>query len=281
MVDSVGLEPTSHRLRAEYNCHYTTSLNSCILNNVMKTAILISGRQRFTREFDDFLNSLSNYDQLDWYFLFWNATHEQDVRVPPTWPTNVDAVRERIQSRLPAKSTIVHLSIEEPPVFDETQSYNLTPWSIGSHIWTMYYGIHRVNQIREQHGPYDLVIRTRPDIGITEPLDLGAIHQQLLANPRTVLTPENHRHSMHGAPINDLFGIALPEVMSIYSDAFNHIGEQQARGVPFHGETVLACHLTEQGIQYPLTDFHSVMRLYTNHGGPYVGDTSVEYGQWN
>jgi len=248
----------------------------------MKVAILISGRQRFTREFDDFLNSLSNYNQLDWYFLLWNTTHEQDVRIPPNWPIEVGAVRNHIQSRLPAKSNIVHLSIEEPPVFDETKSYNLTPWTIASHTWTMYYGIYHVNQIREQHGPYDLVIRTRPDIGITETLDLVAIHQQLILNPTTVLTPRNHRYGMHGgAPISDLFGIALPDVMSIYADAFNQINDQQVQGIPFTGESVLAYHLTQKGIQYPLTNFHSVMRLYTNHGGPYVDDSNIEYGKWN
>jgi hypothetical protein len=247
----------------------------------MKVAILISGRPRFTKEFDDLLDSLTSYDQLDWYFLLWNATHEQDVRIPPTWPNNVDDARKRIESKLPERSNIAHLSISEPPAFDNTKQYNLTPWSVAPNIWTMYYGIYAVNQIRKQNGSYDLIIRTRPDIGITEKLDLTARHQQLISSPPSVLMPSNHRHGMWGNAVNDLFGIALPNVMDIYADAFNHIDEYNSRGVPFHGETVLAHHLSVNNIQVPNTDFHSVMRLYTNNGQPWVDDTSIEYGRWN
>jgi len=247
----------------------------------MKIAIMISGQPRFTREFDDFLNSLSNYNQLDWYFVLWNSTHEQDVRIPPTWPTDVDAVRERIQARLPVNSNIVHLSVEDAPVFDESQNFRLTPWSIAKNIWTMYYGIHCVNAIREQYGPYDLVIRTRPDIGITETLDLTAIHQQLINLPPTVLVPNNHRHSMLGTPVNDLFGIGLPGVMSTYSRAFERLEEFKQQQYPFHGETVLSLHLQSSNIQIPGTNFHSVMRLYTKDGNPWVDDNSIDFGQWN
>lgn len=261
--------------------HYTTAVYLRLVNNTMKVAIMISGRPRFTREFDDFLNSLSNYDQLDWYFMLWNTTHEEDVRVPPTWPTDYDAVKERIQSKLPRNSNIVHLSIEEPPAYDDTQEFRLTPWSIAPHIWTMYYGIYMVNQIREQYGPYDLVIRTRPDIGIAEKLNLPAIYQSLIANVNTVLMPSNHRHSMAGPPVNDLFGIALPDTMTLYSQAFTRLEEFKNKQLPFHGETVLSWHLATSNIHVPDTNFHSVMRLYTNHGGPHDGDSSVDYGRWN
>lgn len=247
----------------------------------MKAAILISGRPRFTKEFDDFLNSLTNYDQLDWYFLLWNATHEQDVRIPPNWPSNIEDIHTHISSKLPANSNIVYLEKPAPPEFDSTQNFNLTPWSIAQNIWTMYYGIQAVNSIREQHSPYDLVIRTRPDIGITEKLDLRAIHNHLVTQPPTVLMPNNHRHSMFGPPVNDLFGIALPDVMSTYSRAFDSIPEINEKHIPFHGETVLSYHLQKNNIAVPLPNFHSVMRLYTHNGQPWVDDTSTNFGRWN
>lgn len=247
----------------------------------MKTAILISGRPRFTQEFDDFLNSLTNYDQLDWYFLLWNTAHKEDVRVPPNWPTTIEDVRDHIAGKLPANSNIVYLEQPAPPEFDSTQNFNLTPWSIAQNIWTMYYGIHAVNSIREQHGSYDLVIRTRPDIGITESLDLRAIHQQLIEQPNIVLMPENHRHSMIGTPVNDLFAIGLPETMSVYSRAFESIAEINEKHLPFHGETVLSYHLRKNDIQVPSPNFHSVMRYYTHNGQPWVDDTSISFGRWN
>lgn len=246
---------------------------------------MLSGLPRFTREFDDFLNSLSNYDQLDWYFLFWNATYNDDVRIPPNWPVDPSAAREKVKNFLPDKSNIIHYEVTTPPQFDSSKSYNLTPWSIAKHIWTMYYGIYAVNSVRRAHEttakPYDLVIRTRPDIGITEKLDLAHLHDQLKQSPNTVLMPNNHRHGMTGNPVNDLFGIALPDTMNIYAQTFEYIDAYNQAGLPFHGETVLSHHLKVNNINIPHPGFHSVMRLYTNHGGPYVGDTSVEYGRWN
>lgn len=247
----------------------------------MKTAILISGRPRFTREFDDFLNSLTNYDQLDWYFLLWNSTHEQDVRIPPNMPHELEAIREYISSRLPANSNIAYLNSADQPAFVDDGQFKLTPWSIAQNIWTMYYGIKLVNDVREQNGPYDLVIRTRPDIGITEKLDLRAIHAHLSTQPPTVLMPDNHRHSMIGTPVNDLFAIGLPDIMSTYSRAFDSIPSMNQRNLPFHGETVLSYHLRENNIAVPLPNFHSVMRYYTHNGQPWVDDSSTDFGRWN
>ena len=253
----------------------------------MKVAILISGFPRFTKEFDHLLESLQNYDQVDWFFLFWKATHQDDVRIPPSWPTDIESVRNSIQQRLPERNHVVHLSIQEAPEYTPTIKYNTTPWSVDKNIWTMYYGIFAVNNIREQYEldqvPYDLVIRARGDVGIFESLDLRVIHQTLLQNPNVILTPANHRHGL-GFSINDLFAIGLPATMSIYAQAYLHLDEYTQKGMLFHGETVLGYHLQQNRIQAPMTNFTCAMRYYKNDGTlrtPYDPDTVVNYGRRN
>ena len=257
------------------------------VNTDMKTAILVTGRPRFSREFDDLLINLKNYDQLDWFFLLWNSDHAEDIRIPPSWPYgDIDTIRGRILHNLPERSNIAHLSIVDPPAFDATKSYNITPWSVAPNIWTMYFGIQAVNDIREQyelkHGPYDLAIRARPDIGVDTPLDLRSLQEQLSNMPPTVVVSSNERHGMSGTPLNDMFGIMLPSTMSTYSRAFENIDKYNAQGLPFHGETVLAHHLHVNNIAVPPTNFRCVGRQYGRNGEPRLGDDSnSDFGRWN
>lgn len=253
----------------------------------MKVAILISGLPRFTREFDDFLDSLTGYTQLDWYFLFWKISPSKDLRIPPSWPYDDElATRHRIEPRLPKNSSIINLSIVNEPTLDSNRSFNITPWTIVPSILSQLYGIKQVNLLREQHesryGSYDLVIRARPDVGVNMELDLTDIAEQLIQAHPTLLMGANHRHGLAGRTANDLFAIGVPTVMSTYARLYNCIDAYAALKLPFTPETYLAHHLAVNNIDTPITELETVFRYYTSDGkNAWINDHYVDFGRWN
>ena len=66
---------------------------------------------------------------------------------------------------------------------------------------------------------YDLIIRSRPDIGIDAPLDLVQIHNFLEQNPNYLITPINRRN----CGFNDMFAVGLPNTIKTYCEAVDHI----------------------------------------------------------
>jgi hypothetical protein len=241
----------------------------------MKTAVMISGFPRFTKEFDHLIESFVNYDQLEWFFLFWNSTNNDDRYIPPNWPKNPRDMEKILLSRLPSNSKIAFLKVVDPPKFDLTKQYILTPWSAQKNILTMYYGIFAINQIRKQFGEYDLVVRARGDVGIIEKIDFKMFYEYLKSKPNSVIMPDNHRFGMVGPPVNDIFGIGLPNIMDVYADAFNYIDLYNKEGVPLHGETVLSCHLHRNKISAPVSGFNQIFKTYVDQNG------QPDYGQWN
>lgn len=247
---------------------------------------MLSGQPRFTREFDDFLNSVKDYDQLNWFCLFWDSNHQEDPRIPPNWPRDPRAAQQRLKNYLPENSYIQHYEVRPTPYFDTAKKYNTTPWSVDRGIYLMYLGLEAIGQIRQQweqqNYTHDLVIRTRPDVGIQTPLHLTRIHQLLKQHPRTVIMADQPRHGLTGHPVNDWFGIALAPVMNIYTDAFTYIDQYNSQGLPFHGETILAHHLAQNQIAIPLAGVQAVFRHYCRHGGSkYIIDSSCDPGRWD
>ena len=244
----------------------------------MKAAILISGQPRFTREFDEFLSNLTEYDQLDFFFYIWDTKASDSDFIPPTWPETLKDIRSKILSNLPPNSNIVKLEIVPQPEYNPTKEYNLTPWTNASNMWRMFYGIKKVNQLREDweavHGTYDLVIRARPDVGITAPLSLKESKEYIDLNPNSILVPNNHRHGI-GIAINDMIGIGSSTLMSTYARVFDHLDEYHDNGTSYHNETLLGHHLNVNNILYPGNNINVIFREYHH---PHVG--KIDYGRW-
>lgn len=247
----------------------------------MKVAAMIAGLPRFSREFDDQLANLQNAE-VDWFFCLWKGkfTGVNDNYVADTWPVDSrEKTLEKLQANLPSNHRVTVLELPElPPYPHEGRQLNVTHWTTVPNIWNMWYGLKLVNDMRlayeAEHGVYDLVIRTRPDITINNPINLQAAKQWLDANPTCLLTPADGRTGMVGYPINDQFAIGLGSTITEYCKCFDHLFEYNDRGVPYHAESLLAYHFLQTGITTPMTDFTQSIRIYKN------ADGTPDYGHW-
>ena len=244
----------------------------------MKIAILISGQPRFNREFNDLLDNLDSNDQIDFFFYLWNSDPKEIHWIPPTWPIDPQLIESKIRSNLPANSHIADIKILPQVPYTVTRSYNLTPWSNPVNIWYTYYGIKQVNLMREQYeqvnGVYDLVIKARPDTGIDRSIDFSFIKQYLDENPNTVIVPNDRRYGMSGVSVNDLLGIGLSSTMSTYCRAVDFFDKYNDEGCKYHGETLLAWHLTKNNIDIPETNFNCTFREH------WYAHNTPDYGPW-
>jgi hypothetical protein len=244
----------------------------------MKIAVTISGLPRFTKDFDDLLTSLQDYDQIDWFFYLW--TNGTDQSVPPIWNTmNVDEMRAKIEVNLPERHKIAHLSLNEIPEYNVEREPPPNPWTVIKGVWYNHLGLKRVTEIREQyeqeHGQYDVVIRARPDVGIT-PISLRQSYEFILANPNVILMPSNNKITQF--KVSDLTAIGSSRTISVYSTMFDHMLGYHDRGVLYHPETLTGYHLYVNGIvspDIPHLDFHMNLRSHT------MPDGSMDFGRWS
>lgn len=244
----------------------------------MKIAVLISGQSRFTREFDDFLDNIEDYDQLDFFFYIWTARHEDNMLIPRTWPVSADDVRARIVKNLPPKSNLVELVVTDPPAYTPPDWIQPNPWTAPFNVWNNYYALKQVNMLREQHGPYDMVIRTRGDVGIRSKLNLRSVNQFIQANLNTIITPDNFRHGV-GFALNDMIAFGSSAAMSVYCNAIDYFEQYHKQGLHYHAETLLGQHLKVNGINYPLTGIEQIKNEYQSPLGLPCPDV-VDYGRW-
>jgi hypothetical protein len=246
----------------------------------MKTAILINGQSRFTREFDDFLDNLKNYDELDFFFYIWTAKHDESMLIPRSWPLDKESVRNKIINTLPENCNLIALEVTDPPEYTILKNIQTNPWTNMVHVYNNYYSLKQVNMLREQHDMnYDLVIRARGDVGITTPIDLRAVHTYLMSNPKMILSPDNLRNGL-GCSLNDCMAIGTSDTMSIYCNGIDKFETYHAQGVPYHAETLLAHHLNVNRISYPLTGIHQIKNEYQTPRSLSHPD-SVDYGRWS
>lgn len=247
---------------------------------MMKTAILINGQPRFTREFDDFLKNLTNYDELDFFFYIWTAKHNETMFIPPSWPLDKEAVRNKIINTLPENCNLIALEVNDPLEYVVPDHIQRNPWTNPFNVWNNYYSLKQVNLLREQHGvDYDLVIRARGDMGIRNPIDLRSIHNHLVSNPKMIVTPDNLRNGL-GYSVNDCIALGTSDTMSIYCNSLDEFETYHKHGVPYHAESLLAHHLNVHGITYPLTGIELVAREYQTPLYLAKPD-SVDHGNWS
>lgn len=227
----------------------------------MRTALLLSGNARFCAEFDMQLDNLKN-SCIDWIVVLWTRKFGdgsfKNELISPSWnaPTANDA-RRIIESKLPPNHSLVHIELVDPIEFPAlTKNYKRIDCNVES-LFHQYWMLHKCDLARQQTGEYDLVIRSRPDIGLTAPIDLQRVHDFLEQHPKYIITPSNHRN----CGFNDMFAIGLPNTIKTYCEAVNHIDHfNLTLNVQLHSELMIATILQSQGLLWPLTNFEVSLR---------------------
>jgi hypothetical protein len=250
----------------------------------MKIAILVSGQPRFTKDLNDLIYNLQEYDQIDWFVYVWKSSNAVDSYVSPSWNNDKSQVYTKLVNMLPPNNFIARLEIVDPPKFDINKSYHIVPGGTVPHVWTMYYGLKMINEEKEkyesQFGKYDLVIRTRADLGITKTIFLNRVKQYLdqLSN-KTILIPDNGRlgfvpHGMILNTVNDNFAIGTSEDMSTYCQVFDYIDQYTQEGIPMSAESMLGYHLLKNNILTPTSNFEVTVRKH------WISADTLDYGRW-
>lgn len=244
----------------------------------MKTALLLSGNARFCVEFDMQIHNLRN-SEVDWFIVLWNRKHgdgfERQALMSPSWQaTTAEEARAIIEPKLPAGHRIAHIELvdpaEFPPLTKQYKRIDCTPLNLFQQYWIL----KRCDARRQAVGGYDLVIRSRPDIGIEPPIDLQQIYAFLKQNPSCIITPTNHRN----CGFNDMFAIGLPDAIKTYCNAIDHIDHFNLDlNVQMHSELMISTIVGAHGLQWPQTDIRVSIREQGQGSGPtFIPD----FGRW-
>jgi hypothetical protein len=248
----------------------------------VKIAIQISGQPRFTREFDDYLTKIQDYDQLDFYFYLWNHTNKNHALISSNWPSNLDDIRALMEKNLPKNSNIIELKVVKPPAYTVPSYVQSNPWTNPLNVWYHYYSFKQVSLLRENYeqlnGKYDMVAKARGDAGIKQTISLRQCYSVIQQNPKIIIVPDTHRHGI-GYSINDMIAWGSSEAMSIYSRAIDHFEEYHKQGLYYHAETLLGHHLTINGFVWPTFGIEEIKNEYQDPVA--IPDPKfVDYGKW-
>lgn len=197
----------------------------------MKTAFLISGDPRFCADFDIQIKNLTG-SEIDWYVVFWKKDHsftgepgsldeKWSNMISPLWKHdyNLDDARNIIESRLPAGHRLMSIRLEDYNSWiPDTSHYRnmhceITPalaqWYLVKKCW---------DSLEESGNHYDLIMRSRPDIGLSPSIDLQLMYNTLLSRPNTIIS----EFRTPTRCVNE-WAIGLPNAMKTFCDAINHI----------------------------------------------------------
>ena len=231
----------------------------------MKVAVLIQGDPRFCSEFDLFLENLQECDQVDYFMYLWEnntptanlAAGEGHQVVAPSWRrVNRSWALNKFLNNLPSHHRVVNLTLaNQDSIVHETLTENCAQETRQANVWKMWYSLHHANKLRieyerEHNFSYDLVIRTRPDVAIMNPIRAPHLKDQLDKDTNLVIIPNNKRCGYHGTWMCDLFAISSPETMTVYCDLYNQALTHHKAGVIFHPETMLGQHLQRNNYRY-------------------------------
>jgi hypothetical protein len=238
----------------------------------MKTALLLTGNPRFSKDFKSQIYNLQN-SQVDWYITFWNRPFGFDPKVSENWCnlTTAGNIRDRLKPHLPSNHKIKFVEILEPGIFDsppkEYEIFNSNP----KNVWDQYKILQYCDHWRRELGDYELVVRSRTDLGLSERIDLKLAFQSLLKNPNCIYTPSNQRNG-YEPYFNDQFAIGLASIMEFYCDAIDDFDFLYETGVKYNPEYLLQSSLSNKGIIWPPTTFEIVRDI--GHWVP------IEHGEW-
>jgi len=238
----------------------------------MKIAILLPGQPRFTQDFITFVSNLTGYDHADWFVYITDnnipsvANNKQGVSINPQWITFDPAwACEKIKSWLPDKNIIQSFEISDDFQLPIIPVANLFEVNKSDNVQKMFYNLYKADYLRQQfekanNFKYDLVIRTRADLGLTTPLNLKDLNIQ----KNQIMMP--HRECYwHGHPLcNDQFAIGNSHDMEIYSTLFTRMKEINDSGFHFHPESLVGYNLLKNNLSYFPGNFKTSLRSMPN-----------------
>lgn len=251
----------------------------------MRVAAVLSGEPRFCTEFDFFLNSLPKDIGVDWFMYLWGDNRGGRNLVAESWITpDYNWAYAKLKNELPENHQIHSLVFGDR---DSVRPPNIThrkEWTIVGDVWGMYNSIYQADQLRqnwetENNFKYDLVIRTRPDIGFQGYLDLYNIKQMIENKPNIIVTSNHQVHGLSGYRMNDMFAIGSSQTMTTYSECVDWIPIYYNQGLIFHPETQLAFHCIRNGLETVFIDFGDLLIRRLGHWTS--NDTYISnYGRW-
>jgi len=276
----------------------------------MRIAIIIHGEPRFCEEFNTLINQVKNIEQVDWFFYMWSNTEQQSdaevaelraqlqyphskgyTLVAPNWcDVNRDWAMEKLRSNIPAHHNIVRAEFVDHRglTFDPPATDNYAHEIQIDNVCKSWYSLHQVDLYRQQHETehnfkYDAVIRSRADVAVTSELDFQSMIGLFATDKTIVLIPNNRCCGYDGVGFCDLFAVGSSEAMTVYSDCINQAWEHNRNGVKFHGETMLARHLTNNDIRYTVHNFSVEIRHLGKWHSTTTGQTwaSGEVPDWS
>jgi hypothetical protein len=245
----------------------------------MKTALLLSGNPRFSKDFDSQLDNLQNCD-VDIFIVLWQRQQGLDPKISENWCNlqSGDQIIAKLSPHIPTRYTIKYAEVlledQFGPLPFAYESFNSTPIN----VWQQYNILKYCDSKRKQFGDYDLIIRSRTDLGLSEPIDLPLAYNSLLNYPKCIWTPRNQRY---GYPVdfgffrsgfNDQFAIGLQPTMEIYTNAVDEFDSMYRAGIKYNPEYLLQTHLYRNGISWPPTSWEIV-----RDPAHYV---PIEHGKW-
>jgi len=244
------------------------------LNSDMRIAIQICGQPRFTSDFTDFLNNLTGYDQADWFCYFTGDNRNLPPEKLPSeiWReiTDTKKTSDYLESILPQNNYVKSFELSDSDYVNLPKE----PDGVPTPAYKMWYNMFQVNQLRlkyEQQNniTYDMVIRTRPDTGLVNVLDLRGINLDLLK--MAIVTPKNkvagHFHfSINSPEMCDLFAISSAEHMNVYSGMIQNAHENffTQNRQQWHTESALALYLLVNRVPLTHGDFIVSLRGDSN-----------------
>jgi hypothetical protein len=157
------------------------------------------------------------------------------------------ALVEAINRKTEGRFRSVEVQVGRDFVMDLNLAVQAYPETNIENVVRMYRGIRRCNDMKlrrelAHRARYDHVIRTRAEVQLASPLDLGKF---MPLTREFIVFPENG-HWRGG--LNDQFAFGASDKMDIYSLVIDYIPEHCGNGCPFHPETLLRFHLTRMQI---------------------------------
>jgi hypothetical protein len=166
-----------------------------------------------------------------------------------------------MQSMLPANNFIQAFELSDSDYIDLPQ----VPPDVPTPAYKIWYNLYKVNQLRLQYEEsnsiaYDMIIRTRPDVGLVADLDLSAISsaelEQVIVMPKNKIAGHLH-YSQYSPQMCDMLAIANSSKMNVYCDMIHDAHKNpftQSRAM-WHTESAHAQHLRNNNVLLRSHDF--------------------------
>jgi hypothetical protein len=235
----------------------------------MKTALLWSGNPRFSVDLDSQLENLQN-SEVDVFIVFWKREYGWDPKVSKNWSEYAPSeIKSKLSPFLPKNFNIKHIEILDPNSVIPPREYE-PHYSTPKNVWQQYKCLQHCDHVRRRTDNYALVVRSRTDIGLSEPIDLKLAYDCLKAcSVPLIYTPKNQRYGYY-PNFNDQFAIGLPKIMNLYCDAVDSFDRLYNQGTKYNPEYLVQTFLSEYGVQWPETSFEILRNpehwVPINHG---------------